>query len=452
MNPDSSPRLIDRITRPFERFLEFEASSAVLLLGMTIVALVWANSPWAESYVHWLHLPLALRFGDFELALSLGHFVNDALMGIFFFVVGMEIKRELAVGELSSLSRALLPAVAALGGMVVPAGIYVALHWGEPTVRGWGIPMATDIAFAVAALSVFGSRVPSSLKVFLLALAIADDIAAVAVIAIFYTEDVSIPWLLWSLAGLGLTLGMNRGGVRSYTVYFAVGGLVWLAMHESGVHATIAGVALGLLTPARPLDRPPDRTGLVERGMGWLERLGDVIEGDVDRDGHQRAHISRQVAQMARSTLSPIDELTNALHPWVAFVIMPLFALANAGVPIAPSTLTKPDAALVGAGVAFGLLLGKPIGITLFTWLAVRLGFAELPRGVSWAQVFGVGALAGIGFTVSLFIASLAFYDPAHLAGAKLGILAGSAISAVGGVMLLARMLPDEKDPGEAVR
>jgi len=449
---DRSSQWIDRINQPFQRFLALEASSSLLLLGMTVLALAWANSPWVEAYQHWLHLPLALHIGGFELSLSFGHFVNDALMGIFFFVVGMEIKREMAVGELSSASKALLPAIAALGGMLIPAGIYAAFHWGEPTIRGWGVPMATDIAFAVAALSVFGARVPSGLKVFLLALAIADDIGAVAVIAVFYTADVSIPWLAWAVGGLVFTFAMNLSGVRSYSVYFVVGGLVWFAMHESGVHATIAGVALGLLTPARSLEAVPDRATLVQRGIRWLEQLGDAIEGGDDLAGHERHRITRQVQAVTRSTLSPIDELTNVLHPWVAFVIMPLFALCNAGVALGASALAEPVAARVSLGIGLGLLIGKPLGITLFAWLAVRAGLAQLPRGVGWSQVVATGFLAGIGFTVALFVASLAFSDPGHGAAAKVGILLGSVGATVRGVAGLARTLPRVASPAQIPR
>jgi Na+:H+ antiporter, NhaA family len=438
---DRSSPWIDRIHQPFQRFLALEASSSLLLLAATVLALAWANSPWAESYQHWLHLPLAVRIGSFELSLSFGHFVNDALMGIFFFVVGMEIKRELAIGELSSASKALLPAIAALGGMLIPAGIYAAFHWGEPTIRGWGVPMATDIAFAVAALSVFGARVPSGLKVFLLALAIGDDIGAVAVIAVFYTADVSLPWLAWAIGGLVITFAMNLSGVRTYSVYLVVGGLVWLAMHESGVHATIAGVALGLLTPARPLDAVLDRTTLVQRGIAWLEQLGEVVEGGSDHAGHARHRITRQFHAVTRATLSPIDELTNLLHPWVAFVIMPLFALCNAGVVLDASALSEPVAARVSLGIGLGLLLGKPLGITLFAWLAVRAGLAQLPRGVGWSQIVATGFLAGIGFTVALFVASLAFSDPGHGAAAKVGILLGSLCATILGVAGLARSL-----------
>jgi len=440
--PAGPPRLIDRVTAPFERFLALEASSTILLLAATVVALAWANSPWAESYEHLLHVPLAARVGPWELELSLHHFVNDALMGLFFFVVGLEIKRELAIGELSSLRRALLPVIAAAGGMVVPAAVYASFHWDGPALRGWGIPMATDIAFAVAALSVFAARVPSGLKIFLLALAIADDIGAVAVIALFYTDDLSVPWLGAAVAGLLLTWGLNVAGARAYSVYFLVGGLVWLAAYFSGVHATIAAVALGFLTPARPLDPLAARRDYVQGGLRLLERFGDLLEGDEDHGGHTRHVLARRVSRAARSTLSPLDELTNLLHPWVAFFIMPVFALVNAGVPIDASTLGEPVPLRVALGVALGLVVGKPIGIALFAWLAVKLGVCELPRGVSWAHVVGAGLLAGIGFTVALFVASLAFETPALVAGSKVGILVGSTLAAVLGLALLARTLP----------
>jgi NhaA family Na+:H+ antiporter len=445
--PNAGPRLIDRAAAPFQRFLEREAASAILLLAATVVALVWANSPWAASYERVLHVPLSAGIGAWRLELSLQHFVNDALMALFFFVVGLEIKRELAIGQLSSRARAMLPVIGALGGMVVPAAIYVAFHRGGPAVHGWGIPMATDIAFAVAALSVFAARVPPGLKIFLLALAIADDIAAVSVIALFYTEKLSMAWL--ALAGLGLlaSWGLSVTGVRSYGVYFAVGGLVWLATHHSGVHATIAAVALGFLTPARPIDPLDARKGFVRSGVGLLERFGDLIEGEDDHDGHVRHHLAREVSRAARSTLSPLDELINLLHPWVAFVIMPLFALCNAGVPIDLSTLAEPVPLRIALGVGLGLVVGKPIGITLFAWLAVRAGLAELPRGVGWAHVVATGFLAGIGFTVALFVAALAFEEPTYVAGSKVGILLGSTVATVLGLALLARSLPREPIP-----
>jgi len=300
-------------------------------------------------------------------------------------------------GELSSPRRAALPVFGALGGMIAPAGVYAALHWGGPAIRGWGIPMATDIAFAVAALGIFGKRVPSGLKIFLLALAIADDIGAVAVIALFYTAELAPLGLAVALGGLVTCVLLARTGVRSYGVYLLVGVVVWYATLQSGVHATIGGVLLGLLTPARPAE------------------------------GEEHA---------------PADDLIHHLHPWVAFVIMPVFAFCNAGVALDASSLGDASAQRVALGVALGLLLGKPAGITILSWLAVRLGVAELPSGVGWFQIVAAGLLAGIGFTVALFIAALAFPDATLVAGAKVGILAASLLATLGGAALLAKALP----------
>ncbi len=393
----SGLRAAERISGAFARFVALEASSTILLLAATVLALALANSPLHDLYEHALHLPLSVRIASFSLELSVGHFVNDALMAIFFFVVGMEIKRELVLGELSSPSRAALPVFGALGGMIVPAGLYAALHWGGPALRGWGIPMATDIAFAVAALGVFGTRVPSGLKVFLLALAIADDIGAVVVIAIFYATGVDPRWLAVASAGLVFCILLARFGVRSYGLYVLVGTLVWYATLKSGVHATIGGVLLGLLTPARP---------------------------------------------PAGAEHAPVDDLVHRLHPWVAFVIMPLFALCNAGVALDASSIGDAQTQRVAIAIVLGLLLGKPIGITLFAWLAVRAGIAELPSRVRWPQILGAGVLAGIGFTVALFIAALAFAEAQFVAGAKVGILVASLLATLLGTALLTRVLP----------
>ena len=394
-------RVVSALTQPFVRFVELESSSSLLLLVATLGALGLANSPWAAAYDHLLHLPVAGSIGVFRLELSLHHFVNDVLMSVFFFLVGMEIKRELVRGELSSTGRAMLPVAGALGGMVAPAALYAALHADGAALRGWGIPMATDIAFAMAALSIFGRRVAAPLQVFLLALAIVDDIGAVLVIAVFYTEQLALPWLGAALLGLGAMHFLKRGGVASYGVYFVLGALVWYATYRSGVHATIAGVAIGLLTPAWPLR------------------------------GHER---------------SPIDDLEHRLHAWVANVIMPIFAFCNAGVTVDASVVGDPLAMRVALAVALGLVVGKPIGVTAFGWLAVRMGVAELPRGISWAQVAAVGALAGIGFTVALFVASLAFGESVLNAGAKLGVLGGSVLATLIGIVLLVRSLPSGID------
>ena len=389
---------IVRLTAGFRRFVALESASTILLLVATIVALALANSPLRGVYEHALHLPLSLGVGAFRLELSLAHFVNDALMAIFFFVVGMEIKREVVLGELSSPSRAALPVFGAIGGMLVPAAIYASIHQGGPAAAGWGIPMATDIAFAVAALGVFGARVSPGLKVFLLALAIVDDIGAVLVIAVFYAKELAPLWGAVAVAGLAACALLGRAGVRSYGVYVLVGVVAWYATWRFGVHATIAGVALGLLTPARP------------------------------DPGHEH---------------SAVDELLHRLHPWVAFAIMPIFALCNAGVPLDATSLGDPLAQRVALGVALGLLVGKPVGVTLIAWAAVRSGVAQLPRDATWTQIGGVGLLAGIGFTMALFIAALAFEDaPVLVAGAKIGILAASALATALGLAVLARTLP----------
>lgn len=435
------PKLAQRIARPFVRFMELETGSAALLLLMTVIALFWANSPFAHSYEHLLHEPVAFAFGDHAISLSVHHWINDGLMAIFFFLVGMEIKREMVMGDLSTRTRAMLPVLAAVGGMVFPAGIYAAFLWGTPAIRGWGIPMATDIAFAVAAMSVLGSRVPSSLKVFLLALAIADDLGAVLVIAIFYTETIHLGALAWAVAFLGGIVAMNKAGVRSFPAYWVAGAIVWFFTHESGVHATIAGVALGLITPAWP--DPERQRSIVDRGRDALDHLREWVTRDhEDPGGHKRHHAVVTLQDASRDSLSPLDYLANRLERPVLFVIMPLFALANAGVALQTETLANPVARQVAIAVALGLMLGKPVGVTLFSWGAVRVGLAEMPRGVSLGAIFATGMLAGIGFTVALFIAALSFDDAATTAGAKVGILIGSLLACVIGLVALGRALP----------
>jgi NhaA family Na+:H+ antiporter len=443
--PGVRPRLAQRVSDPFVRFADLEAAGAVVLLLMTAVALAWANSPWGHTYDEFWHAEAGVTFGPwFSLSLSLGHWVNEALMAIFFFVVGMEIKREMVLGELSTLRRALLPVMAALGGMIVPASIYASLHWGEPTLRGWAVPMATDIAFAIAALSLLGSRVPHGLRVFLLALAIADDLGAVSVIAIFYTEEIHLGSLGLAGLGLGLVWALNVAGVRSFIVFCALGAFVWYETHHSGVHATIAGVALGFLAPTtRDLE---DRETLLDQGRQALDRLRGVLLGegdddDADHGGHTRHRALVTLQAVGRQALSPLDLLMNSLERWVAFFIMPVFALANAGVRIEASTLNNPVSQRVGLAVALGLLIGKPLGIAVFSWISVRSGLAILPRGVDWQAIFATGVLAGIGFTVALFVTALAFPDPAAIAGSKLGILVGSALATLIGVAILARAL-----------
>ncbi|MEJ2078282.1 MAG: Na+/H+ antiporter NhaA [Acidobacteriota bacterium] len=415
---------IDRLLLPLERFLHVEAASGIILLLCTILALALANSPFGESYEAIWQTKVGFQFGGFEMVHKLRHWINDGLMVIFFFVIGLEVKRELVSGELREFRRAALPLLAALGGMVVPAGIFLSLQAGTPAEAGWGIPMATDIAFVVGCMALLAPRVPRGLRVLILSLAIADDIGAILVIAIGYTEELSLEYLLVALLLVALVLLFQRSGIRSFGVYAATGGVIWYFFHESGIHATLAGVVLGLLTPATAyLD-----TSVVGR---FLKRTGDVLHGDWESLPDKAVRV-RAVQQLSRETVSPLSYLENALHPWVSYLIMPVFALANAGVEFTPGDLASP----VALAVALGLLIGKPVGIVLFSAIAVRAGIAALPSGVSWSILAGGAALAGIGFTMALFIAGLAL-EGELLSAAKVGILLGSGIAAVMGMLLL---------------
>jgi Na+:H+ antiporter, NhaA family len=365
------------------------------------------------------------------------HWVNDALMAIFFFVVGLEIKREMTIGELASRQRAMLPVFGALGGMVAPALIYVALQPGGAASAGWGIPMATDIAFAVAALAVLGPRVPTGLKVFLLALAIVDDLGAVTVIAVFYTDEVRLGALFAAVAGLGLVWAIRAAGVRAYGPYFVVGGAVWLATLSSGIHATVAGVMLGLMTPVQAL---ASRETLVARLRDNVEEaLARVVDGSHEA---RPEPVLERVRALSLEAQSPLEFLTHRLHPWVAFGVMPVFALANAGVTIDAGMLEDPAGTRVALAVALGLLVGKPIGIAAFALAAVRLRLAALPPGVGAGALLGAGLLGGIGFTMALFITALAFGEGPLSAAAKVGVLGASVLACLGGLAVLARVLP----------
>ena len=421
---------IDAIVAPIRRFLHIEATSGVLLVAATLAALIVANSPAGEAFQAFWQTPAGLRFGAAGLELSLQHWINDFLMAIFFYVIGLEVKRELVKGELRDLRRAALPLAAALGGMIAPATVYLLLQHGTPGGRGWGIPMATDIAFVVGCLAVLGKRIPVSLRIMLLSLAIADDIGAILVIAVGYTAQLDAAALLLSGAGIALIIACMRLGVNSPAIYLLLSLAVWFEFHASGVHATIAGVILGFLTPSRP------RIG--ERRLGRIiDATIHFMQGADWRSSTRRYAALRQMERAARSSVSPLRRFETGLHPWVAFVIMPLFALANAGVRIDASALADP----VAVAVVLGLLIGKPAGIVLFSWLAVKSGLARLPSDVGWAAVTGGGILAGIGFTMAIFIAGLAM-EGAMLGAAKVGILCGSVASAVLGMAVLMAALP----------
>ncbi len=429
-------RPIRRLTAPVQRFMHVQAASGLVLLAATVTALAIANSPWSGEYLEFWNSEFAIKFGAVELSHSLKHWINDGLMGIFFFVIGLEVKRELVTGELRDPRSAALPILAAVGGMLVPAALYLALQAGEPGMRGWGIPMATDIAFVVGCMAILGPRVPAGLRVMLLSLAIADDIGAILVIAIGYSDALNWIALFFGFVGIAVVYILARVGVRSILVYVGAGGLVWFAFHESGIHATIAGVILGLMTPAS------EYLG-ANTFRKVLERVNEIVQGD---DWPQEAERASQVARfrtLARETVSPVEYLITSLHPWVGFLIMPIFALANAGVPIGISGLTSP----VAHAAAVGLFFGKPIGVLLLSFFAVRIGIARLPHGVTWGAIAAGGMLAGIGFTMALFIAGLAL-DGELLSAAKVGILGASAMAAVIGTGMLYVLLPAEGPVG----
>ena len=410
------------VARPVREFLRVEAAGSLLLLLAAAVALVWANSPWAESYDALWHAHLTIDVGPLHLDESLQHWVNDALMVIFFFVVGLEIKYELVNGDLRDPKTAALPIVAAIGGMAVPAGLYIALNPpGSDGAAGWGIPMATDIAFAVGVLGILGRRIPSAARLFLLTLAIVDDIGAILVIAIFYTADLSLGWLVIAIGLLGAMVVARVLRIWTLVVYAVLGAGVWFALLESGVHATLAGVAIGLLAPATPL---------LKEEVAREHAREALRDNTLDHDELAKLRF------LLKESVSVVERLQGTLHPVSAYVVLPVFALANAGVEL--SGMGKVFTDSVGLGIVLGLVVGKPVGILAASWLAVRLGLGRLPERTTWAMVLGLGAVGGIGFTVSLFIAGLSFPGAEALTDeAKIAILLASVIAAAVGVVLL---------------
>ena len=416
---------IDYIIEPISRFLAVESAGGIVLLSAAAVALILANSSLSDAYFAFWKTKVGFSFGSFSFIHSLQHWVSDGLMAIFFFTVGLEVKRELVTGELRDFKRAILPVAAAVGGMVFPAMIYLYFQAGEVGEAGWGIPMATDIAFVVGILAVLGPRVPQILRVFLLSLAIVDDIGAILVIAVAYTAQIYFIPLLSAFIALVIIFILQKSGVRSFAVYTLLGIIVWFGFHESGVHATIAGVILGLMTPTK---------SMVSKGLftNILARAQATLRGEKwDSTKHRGVKI-RAFQRVSREIVSPLEYLEDGLHPWSSFVIMPIFALANAGVVIDTSLFTHP----ISLSIMLGLVAGKVIGIVLFTWLAVRLFTKKLPEGLSWPIVTGGGFLGGIGFTMAMFIAGLAL-DSSLLDPAKIGIISGSLIAALLGVTIL---------------
>jgi NhaA family Na+:H+ antiporter len=419
---------VNRWLAPVTRFMHVEAASGIVLMTCTAAALVLANSPLAGWFRNVWSTPISVSIGGWTLAGDIGHLViNDGLMTIFFFVVGLEVKREIVHGEFRDPRRALLPLFAALGGVMMPAAIYLAMQWGESGQRGWAIPMATDIAFVVGFLALFGSRVPFGLKILLLSLAIVDDLIAVLIIAFVFTETIAWGWLGVAAAAFGVVHLFHHIGVRSISVYALVGSFIWLAFLQSGVHPTVSGVLLGLLTPAHAWIGDKTLAEVLRAAWRGASNAGGLPSRQADVG---RARFA------AREAVSPLQRLEDALHPWVAFAIMPLFALANAGVALSPSSLGEP----VALAVAASLTLGKPLGIVLLCVVAIRSRVTDLPDGVTWGMLIGGACLAGIGFTMSLFLNALAFpvaQFPDSEAAGKIGTLAGSLVSAVLGAVVL---------------
>jgi NhaA family Na+:H+ antiporter len=435
-----------RFIRPVMEYTRVEAAGGIVLLIAAAIALIWANSPWHESYFALINTHLEFSGAVLHVDETVKGIVNDGLMAVFFFVVGLEIKREMTVGELNSRKKAALPAMAALGGMVVPALIYVAIvvaGGGSDALSGWGIPMATDIAFSVGILALLGSRVSVSAKLFLLALAIVDDIGAILVIAVFYTDNLSFAYLAAGLIGIFAIYVAKKAGITSLLFYTPAAVAVWFLFLESGVHATIAGVILGLMTPVHAkYSNETFRQKAVAVLERWdINRASPNAEARLDQD-------ALELAAVAKSSVSPLNRLEHALHPWSSFLIVPLFALVNAGVRFVGTEEGFIEQAThpVALGVAVGLMLGKPLGITAATWLGLKLNLGELPRRTNLKIIAGLGMLAGVGFTVSLFIAELAFIDPETIDEAKLGIFIGSGVAGVVGYLLLRKFRMPAED------
>jgi len=427
------------VSRVFERFVHSEASGSVVLLLCTVAALAWANSSAAPAYEALLHTKIGVSWGEAKFAMSLQHWVNDALMAVFFFVVGLEIKRELVVGHLSSLQRAILPGMAAVGGMVVPAALYAWLNAGGEGAAGWGVPMATDIAFALGVLALFGSRVPVGLKVFLTALAIADDLGAVLVIALFYTAQIRWSALALAAVFLALLFLANVARIRRPEPYVLLAIGVWVGVLLSGVHATVAGILVAMLVPVRARRDPGEFLATAQERVAKLRDAGLTRDSMLARRSQLDAIID---LHEAAGDMRPAGlTLEESLHPVVAFLILPLFALWNAGVALGGGFADIADSR-ISLGILVGLVVGKQLGITLFAWIAVRAGWAALPAEVTWAQIYGGACLAGIGFTMSLFVSELAFGYDGLLGEAKLGVLLASLIAATWGFLVLQVRLP----------
>jgi NhaA family Na+:H+ antiporter len=429
-------RAFDSVLTPLEEFIHRQTTSGVLLMLCAIVALVVANSPWSEAYHHLLEKTFTIGVEGFQLSKSIHHWVNDGLMAIFFFVVGLELKREILVGELADPKQAMLPIIAAVGGMVVPAAIYMAINPTGHTFDGWGIPMATDIAFALGALALLGNRIPASLLTFLVALAIVDDLGAVTVIALFYTEELNLMAL--GLAGVMMLflVALNLGGIRWYLPYVLIGVVLWVAMLKSGVHATLAGILLAFTIPMRPKYNPKRFLEHIDEMIDQIKRAYQRNENIIINDS-LRSRV-RALGEGVRLVQAPAQVLEHKMHLPSAYLVIPIFSLANAGIPIDWSSIGGIVTHPVSVGITSGLVLGKLLGIVGFSWLAVKFGLTHLPNGLNFKHLIGVGLMGGIGFTMSIFVAELGFANhPEDLLMAKSGILLASALAGISGFVWL---------------
>ena len=426
----------DKILTPFEEFIHRQTTSGLLLMGTAILALVLANSGFSGIYQHWVHTPMGINIGGWGIEKTLHHWVNDGLMALFFFVVGLELKREILVGELAVPRQAALPIVAAVGGMVMPALIYFAINPDGDAARGWGIPMATDIAFAIGALALLAGRVPKALITFLVALAIVDDLGAVVVIALFYTDQLVWEALFMAAGVLGMLIVLNRAGIRQPLPYFLLGILLWFALLKSGVHATLAGVLTAFTIPARPKFNPARFSELVKELMARFDASHQRDKNIMTNDDLRA--VVQTLENGVHKVETPSQRLEHSMHMPVAFLVIPIFAFINAGIPLDFSAMSNTLNHPVTMGVVLGLVLGKFIGIPGACWLALKLGFGQLPAKTRFSQIAGVALLAGIGFTMSIFIADLGFADqPEYLLMAKTGILIASLLAGMGGFLWL---------------
>ncbi len=426
---------IDKILKPIDRYIHAESTGGILLLLSAFIAIVWANSPWSDTYVHLWEYQLSITIGEWSVRNDLHHWINDGLMSMFFFVIGLELKREIMAGELSDIKKAMLPLIAAIGGMIFPALIYIIFNPDGVENNGWGIPMATDIAFALGIISLLGKQVPVSLKVFLTALAITDDLGAVLVIALFYTSEISLSSLGSGAVFLLILWGANYIGIRK-TLFFGIIGIggVWLAFLLSGVHATIAGVLAALAIPARAKIDEKKFVSILEKQM---QEFHAIPPNDVALLEPAQYRVIENIHKLTDEAGTPLQKLEHQLHPWVAYLIMPLFALANAGIVLDASLFNSTFFQGISLGVLTGLVIGKFIGVVGLSWLMVKLKLASLPVGMGWRHLCGLGLLAGVGFTMSLFISTLAFPDPLFVTKAKIGIFIASIISGTAGFFVL---------------